>query len=116
MTLTPSQYNFSAWKGTTFSKRLIRLTGDGNSPPEDLTGWSATLTLYDSTDHTTVLLTLTSGDGITLGTTEGTIDLFIPASTTGALDWRTAVYDLRMTQPDGTVEALLYGSFSVHGP
>lgn len=57
-----------------------------------------------------VLLELTTENGgITLGGALGTVDLYIPASTTTAITWEDGVYDIEFVFPNGDVLRKIYG-------
>ena len=45
----------------------------------------------------------------------GQIWLKIVPSLTQSIDWKTAVYDLTITSPNGVTDALLYGGIKVNG-
>ena len=60
------------------------------------------------------LLSLTTENGgLALGTTDGTIALYLGATATGALSWKKGVYDLEMIAPNGDVIRLVAGAVSV---
>lgn len=60
------------------------------------------------------LLRLTDANGmIALDNTTKTISLVLSATTTAALTWSKAVYDLEMVSNAGVVTALLYGDVAV---
>jgi len=63
----------------------------------NLTDYSATMVIKESADSDTVLLTLTSGSGLTLGGKAGTIAVEISAATTSTLDVGTAYFTLMLT-------------------
>lgn len=97
------------------SSRFSAYTSGGEllyHPPVDLTGYTATMTIKDVVGGTT-LLTLTEASGITLGTTDGVIDLLISGAVTGAWTWTTAVYDLDLTDTAGVITNLSTGSILV---
>lgn len=52
-------------------------------------------------------------DGITLGDAEGTIDLLIEKTVTEAITWKTAVYELFLTDPSDHTDVILKGHFKV---
>jgi hypothetical protein len=54
-------------------------------------------------DSTTTEVSLTVGDGLTLGGADGVIQVEIPAETTAAWTWSSGYYDLEMVIP-GTPE------------
>lgn len=111
--LLPDRHNFTMWRGATFRSHLTMYADDSETVPRNLTGCSATLVVKDAPSGT-VLFTLTSsGDGITLGGTAGTIDLYISASDTEGYAWTNAFYELFLIESNGDKDALLYGGLSI---
>lgn len=99
-------------QGATYPKRLRWRAPSG--APIDLTGCKARMQLRSEVDSPLVLLELTTENGrILLGGTEGTIDLLISAADTAAIAWESAVWDLEIEFPDGTVHRLAQGSCTV---
>jgi hypothetical protein len=75
----------------------------------DLTGWSAHLQIRDGWTGPVILdLSSTSG-GIILGGAAGTITVAITNVQTAALNFGTAGWDLKMTNPSGQITRLLQG-------
>jgi hypothetical protein len=66
-------------------------------PPFDVTGWSAKLQVR-RTYASGPLLTLTDGDGILVGTTDGSFTVQMTGEQTQVLD--SGVWDLVVTPPD----------------
>lgn len=106
-------------QGATFRKSLIWRAGPTaeSAEPVDLTDCSALAHVRSEVDSDEVLLTLSSagdGDGlITLGDETGEILIEIDAQTTASIDWDSAVYDLEITFPDGTVVRRMAGTVKV---
>jgi hypothetical protein len=67
----------------------------------------------DSYDSHTAVLSLTSGSGITLGGTAGSIILEATATTTAGVPSGQYVYDLELVTGGGYVTRLLEGNFTV---
>jgi hypothetical protein len=67
----------------------------------------------DSYDSHTAVLSLTSGSGITLGGTAGSIILEATAITTAGVPSGQYVYDLELVTGGGYVTRLLEGNFTV---
>jgi hypothetical protein len=67
----------------------------------------------DIADAEPLLELNTENSRIALGGAAGTIDLLIDATTTAAMDWSTAIYDLEIILADASVKRLVYGSVSV---
>lgn len=102
-------------QGATFRRRVTWKTGAAQTPV-DLTGWTAKMQVRAKIGAPTVLVELsTENDMIALGGAAGTIDLYIPASTTETFEWTAGTYDLEMMAPgvDGDIIRLLYGSVTV---
>jgi hypothetical protein len=103
----PGRYDLKIRQGATFRRRIT--WRDGNDDPVDLTDWTAVLKARRAAADSTPFLDLDETDGITLGDVAGTIEIELDAETTSALTWRRAVYDLKLTDPDGKATLLLEG-------
>lgn len=112
MTISPDRYNFSVWKGSTFRRILTFHTSDEASDPRDLTGYTASMPIKS---NGVIVKTLSTGSGITLGGTAGTITLFISDEDTAAATWNVGSYSLFLTGPSGDTDTLLFGNFSIKG-
>jgi hypothetical protein len=104
----PEQHNLTIYQGATFEHTTTCLEND---EPRDLTGYTARMQARADAAAQPIL-DLTTGDGITLGGTTGTITIEIPAADTAGLppgDWR---YDLQIT--DGTrVDRCYQGTITI---
>jgi len=99
-------------QGATFSFNIEWTESDGVTPV-NLTGYTAEMDIRASYDDPNTIIQLDTTNGrITLGGTAGTIQLLISAADTAALDFTSAVYDLELTAPDGTVTRLMEGGVS----
>jgi hypothetical protein len=78
----------------------------------DLTGYSARLQVRESYSASSAVLSLTTGTGITLGGTAGTIDLLVASTATADLTPGQYVYDLELVNGT-TVDRWLQGEFVV---
>lgn len=113
MSVRPERYNFSVWKGTTFRKQLVFHEGDEDSPPRDLTGYTASMPIREQRLGGTLLATLnTENGGIVLGGEDGTIDLYMSDEQTQAATWELGSYSLLLTF-SGDTDSLIYGNFSI---
>lgn len=110
MSLEPAKYSLRAYRGATFRKQITVLSGGDGSLPRNFTGESATLLIKDA--EGVALLTLTTGDGITLGGSAGTIEMVITPEQMAAASWASAVYTLTVTNGADT-DMFLYGSFTL---
>jgi hypothetical protein len=95
-----------------FSEAWTWYTDTARTTEQDLTGYSASMTVRDSADATIVSLT-TVNSRITLGGAAGTITLTILAATTATLTPGTYDYDLTLTSGGGTITRLIEGVFTV---
>ena len=99
-------------QGATFSFNILWTESDG-STPVDLTNYTAEMDIRATYDDPATIIQLDTTNGrITLGGTAGTIQLNISATDTAALSFDSAVYDLELTAPDGTVTRLMEGGVS----
>jgi hypothetical protein len=128
MTVIPEKHTFTIWKGATFFELLTLYETMDRTQPRDLTGYSAEMIIRkapnDETNKYLTLATLNNADPATNGCTinlpsgesyQGQIQLKIIPSVTRAISWKSAVYDLTITSPDGVTDALLYGGIKVNG-
>ena len=97
---SPAKLKFTIYQGATFRKRL---TWKGPLPaqtPIDLTGCAARMQVRPEVESSTVLLELTTANGgITLGGVAGTIELYVGATATAAINWEGGVFDLEIIHP-----------------
>lgn len=108
--MTPGRVNFLCPQGSTFSRRLTYKIDD---IPVNLNGYSSRLQVRETHYDADTIVSLTSGSGITLGGSAGTIDILIAASATALFDAGTWVYDLEIQSTNGTIDRLVEGSFIV---
>lgn len=111
MAVTPGQVNFLCPQGSTFDKTI---TYKIDEVPVDLTGYSSRLQVREFHYSTSALLDLSSPDnGMTMGGSAGTINIFIDSSTTTDLSAGNWVYDLEIESSGGIVTRLIEGAFIV---
>lgn len=108
----PGVYNFTIYKGTTFTR--VFTYRDAAGALVNLTGYTASFIAKPSANYGTNTISLTSGSGITLGGAAGTITVVIDAATTTALNDDALIYSLKLTT-GGVVTALLKGAITVSG-
>jgi hypothetical protein len=109
----PGKLDLELFAGATFNYELTYIAG---GTPVDLSGYSARMQVRKGVDSVDPVFDLTVGDGITLGGTAGTIDLFISPEDSEALNVRRVeswVYDLELEDEDGKVTRLIEGAFLV---
>jgi hypothetical protein len=112
MAALPGTHTFTARVGDVFYRKLRY--EDLNGTPIDLTGWSASFIARRSR-RGAVIVALSDGEGITLGGSAGTIEMYIPATATDAWQSVTGEYDLNLVPASGDEDAftLLSGTFTV---
>jgi hypothetical protein len=104
--INPATYNIVAPQGATFDTTFtFEIDGD----PVDLTGYDAEM-MIRATPPSDYVLSLTDGDGITLGGAAGTIVVLISATDTAGIEAGSYLYDLKLTSA-GVVTRLLQGTF-----
>lgn len=109
----PAKLKFTIYQGATFRKRLTWKAGTP-AAPVDLTGCKARMQVRSAVESPTPLLSLTTeNDGIALGGTDGTVDLFVSDEDTAGITWGDGVFDLEIEHPSGEVTRLAEGSVSV---
>lgn len=104
-------YNIVCDQGATFGLNLTY--EDANGTAVNLTGYTARMQVRSKAEAATTILSLTSGSGITLGGSAGTIVISISAATTAGLTAGDYVYDLELVAPTAAVTRLLQGRFRV---
>lgn len=108
--MTPGKYNFICPQGATFSKQL---TWNIDDIPVDLTSYTARMQVREKHTSTSKILDLTTENGgISLGDSDGTIDINVSATSTQSIVPKTYVYDIELIS-SGTVTRLIEGQFIV---
>lgn len=108
-----SDSDLNIQKNATFIFPIL-IWEDNRVTRKDLTGFTANLQIKrklpnGDLEATPIVELTTENGGITLGGLEGTIDLFISATDTGALPSANAFYDLKLIN-GGTIETVLSGN------
>jgi len=88
-------------QGKTWTAKFRYLSKSCNrksNVPVDLTNWGATMVIREKACDSASLLTLTSGDGIALGGTDGTIEIEITAEQASNLTAGQNVYEIELYQ------------------
>ena len=110
MSVAPGILNLTFPQGATWELSLTWTDAAGDAI--DVTNYSARMQARNGYDGDAVL-SLTSGSGITLGGTAGTIDLSVDAATTAAIGAAQYVYDLEVESSGGVVSRVVQGTFTV---
>lgn len=106
----PATLNLVCYQGASFDYSLTWRT---NGTAVNLTGYSARMQVRESYDSGTAVVSITSGTGITLGGTAGSIILELTPTTTAGVASGQYVYDLELMTSGGYVTRLLEGNFTV---
>ena len=104
-----AKYNMVCEQATTFNVDFTIQTGN---TLWDLTGYTATMTIRPFVGSNTTTLVLTSGNGITLGGSAGTVDITISAAVTADFNPSRYAYDFVLNS-GSVVTRLLEGQFIV---
>jgi hypothetical protein len=110
--INPGTYNINAYQGADWD-RTFTVTQSGTAL--NLSGYTSAMQVREASDSTGYLISLTSGSGITLGGTAGTITVAITASQSSAIPAGSYAYDLEIISGAGFVTRLLQGGFTVSG-
>lgn len=115
----PATLDLTMYQGASWDYTLTWTTTAGTvTSPVDLTGYSARMQVRETQASTATVMSLTSGSGITLGGTAGTIYLEASATTTAGVAAQSTpktvyVYDLELVSSAGYVTRLVEGNFWV---
>jgi len=107
-------FNLVADQGSTFSRTVV--WRDPAKRPILLAGYTARMQVRPSIESSTVTLELTTENGgISLGETNGQIQLYISDEVMETIPEHRYVYDLELLGPDENlyVYKILYGNFAV---
>lgn len=108
--MKPGKYNFVCPQGSTFAEQLTWSIDDS---PVDLDTYTARMQVREKYTSTQKILDLTTENGgITLGGSNGTIDISIDSDASSGIVAKTYVYDLELVS-SSTVTRLLEGNFIV---
>lgn len=108
--MTPGRFNFVCPQGATFKPILIYKV---DNSPVNLTGYTARMQVRESHTSDELIVSLTTDSGITVGGSNGEIEITISASDTSNFTPGDHVYDLEIISAGGEVYRLLEGRFNV---
>ena len=109
--INPGTYNFTLYQGADWD-RTFTITQGGTAL--NLTGYTASMQIREAADSTAYLLSLTSGSGITLGGTAGTVAVTITSAQSSAIASGSYAYDLELLS-GSQVTRLIQGAVNVSG-
>lgn len=107
--IKPATYNITAYQGATYD---LNLTYKVDGTAVNLTGYTAAMQVRETPNASSTILSISSGSGITLGGTAGTISVLVSSETMGATSPGSYVYDLELDS-GSQVTRLLQGGFSI---
>jgi len=110
--LSPEQYDIKTFAQESLDLSLTYYSDNDATTVVNLTGYTASFRVMDKPNGT-VIATLTSGSGITLGGSAGTVT--VSRTPAQVQDWKidTGAYDLVITSGSGKADLLLHGSIEV---
>jgi hypothetical protein len=110
--MEPGNYDFTVWQGATWYREITYKTTAG--VVVNLSAYSARMTIRRVFGSTPLLsLTSSPGGGIVLAATAPNMVVTITDAQTLALTFSSAVYDLVIVAPGGTVDRILQGRVSL---
>ena len=109
-----TELNIEIDKGSTFRHTFTWKAGTtGSETPVNMTGATAKMSVRTKNVRSQVLYDLTTeNNGITLGDTDGTIELYIPSADSSAFKWSEGYYDLEIYLSGGDTRRLLRGKIT----
>jgi hypothetical protein len=110
---TPDKLDLTIYGNASWTETLRLHVGNASSSVQNLTGYSASFVVKAQPGDSTALLTLSSGSGITLGGSAGTIVLSRSKAQVDAFTWTDGEYELTLTDASGNTSVILYGSVKV---
>jgi hypothetical protein len=108
-------HNLTLERGVTFHREIKYeyQPQEGVLQPIDLSGATAEFQVRKNKSSATTLLSLYSGNGVTIDGPNGVIFLDITDEDTDGIDFNVGYYDLKLAYPTGQEERILQGRFSV---
>lgn len=109
---TVAKVDISIVKAATFRHKFTWQQVDGT--PIDLTGYTAKMQIRPTLESSTVLVELsTANRRILMTPLLGVVELDLTAAYTAAITWKSGIYDIELTAPDGDIINLVEGSATV---
>lgn len=95
-------HNFTLEKNGLFQRKILWIDSSGNAV--DITGYSAEFNIGTSQTDSSIAAYTQAGTQITLGGTNGTIDLLLTATVTAAFTFILAYFQVILTPASGVTE------------
>jgi hypothetical protein len=106
------RYELSVYEQASLTFTATLYTDDAATTLQNLTGYSASMRIMDKPSGT-VIATLTSGSGITLGGSAGTVAVSRTPGQVQAWKIDTGAYDLTIASASGVTTMICHGSLEV---
>jgi len=106
------RYDLSVYEQASLNFTATLYTDDDATVLQNLTGYTATMRIMDKPSGT-VIATLTSGSGITLGGTAGTVAVSRTPAQVQAYKIDKGAYDLTIASGSGTTTMICFGDLEV---
>lgn len=117
MSITYFAWNLTPKQGVTLYRAALCKDNQTTPQPFDFTNWTAKAQIRLKIDDVAVVHELTTTNGeIVLGRQAGLVELHVAASITATWTFKTAVWQLNVTSPDGTVTKCLFQGQVVLNP
>lgn len=104
-------YNFGIEQGADFQRVITVKNEDGSLV--DLTGCGAKLEIKTDINNDMPVILLTSGSGLILGGTQGTITVTLTAAQTALFEFDPANYSLIIISSSGLINPLIKGTVTL---
>jgi hypothetical protein len=103
--MSAGKYNFTIEQGAKFTRSFT--WKDANGSPINVSGYSFRLMARTGIDDTTTVISLSTGNGITITDGPGgKFQVSMTASQTAALSFQAALYDIEAVPPSGEADAI----------
>ena len=113
--MTAAVFDLVIEQGATFQQTFVWT--DNSGAPIDLSGYTARMmvkTGFADTVSSSLLSLSTTAGTISITASTGSIAISVPASTTQALTFSKAVYDLELVSGSGVVTRLVQGNVTLN--
>ena len=110
--MTTPSYNLEIQQNADFSKTFIWKNADGT--PKNLTGWAGRMQIRKGVNGDVVFDTDVTSQSLIIGTTDGTVQVSIPATSNTLFPQSGAlVYDIRLVDTLHSPKRFIKGNVSI---